>query len=89
MGGSFRGVVDFEFFGVVEGGKAGALLLLKGWYVGELAHVIEHDTEVVVEGWEVLDGFIFVFFLFLKFLLVFGLDSEIVLFGEWVIVWDF
>lgn len=30
MGGSFRGVVDFEFFGVVEGGKAGALLLLKG-----------------------------------------------------------
>jgi hypothetical protein len=86
VSGGFRGVVDFEFFGVIKSGKSGALLLFESGDVGELAHVVEHDTEVVVKGGQVLNGFIFIFLLFLQFLLVFGLDSEVILLGEGIVV---
>jgi hypothetical protein len=58
--------------------------LLKSGDTGELTDIVEHDAEVVVEGGEVFDGFIFLVLLLLFFLL--GLDSEVVLFGEGVVV---
>ncbi len=51
---------------------------------GELTDVVEHDAEVVVEGGKVFDGFIFLVLVLVFFLL--GLDSEVVLFGEGVVV---
>ncbi len=51
---------------------------------GELTDVVEHDAKVVVEGGEIFDGFIFLVLLLLFFLL--GLDSEVVLFGEGIVV---
>lgn len=46
---------------MVKTGEPGAFLLFESGDVGELAHVVEHEAEIVVEGGEIFDGFIFIF----------------------------
>lgn len=49
IGGVLGGVVNFKLFGVVEGGEARALLVVEGGDGRQLADVVQHGADVMVQ----------------------------------------
>lgn len=65
-------------------------ILWQCWYFWKSWHVVEHCTQLMVEAFHISSWLISFFFLNpFSFLLFFGLNSEVIFFGERIVVWNF